>query len=74
METQIVTISVKTQGEVCELSTEEIKDWYKTNIAKLFNFFLFVFFFYIFFCFFILLCFFINFCYFFLFFFIFFVL
>ena len=37
METQIVTISVKTQGEVCELSTEEIKEWYKTNIAKLFN-------------------------------------
>ncbi|MBQ2306726.1 MAG: hypothetical protein IJM24_04625 [Clostridia bacterium] len=37
METQIVTINVKTQGEVCELSTEEIKDWYKTNIAKLFN-------------------------------------
>ena len=37
METQIVTINVKTQGEVCELSTEEIKGWYKTNIAKLFN-------------------------------------
>ena len=37
METQIVTINVKTQGEVCELSTEEIKEWYKTNIAKLFN-------------------------------------
>ena len=37
VEEQIVTITVKTQGEVCEMSDEEIQKWYESHIAKLFN-------------------------------------
>lgn len=37
MEEQIITITVKTKGEVCELSDSEIKKWYETNVAKLFD-------------------------------------
>ncbi len=37
MEEQIITITVKTKGEKCEMSDAEIKKWYETNIAKLCN-------------------------------------
>jgi len=37
MEEQTITITVKTKGEKCELSTEEIREWYSANVAKLFN-------------------------------------
>ena len=37
MEEQIITITVKTKGDLCQMSTEEIKNWYETNILKLFN-------------------------------------
>lgn len=37
MEEQIITITVKTKGEKCEMSDAEIKEWYETNVAKLFN-------------------------------------
>ena len=37
MEQQVVTITVKTQGEKCELSSEEIKKWYESHVAKLFD-------------------------------------
>ena len=37
MEEQIVTITVKTKGEKCEMTDAEIKDWYASHVAKLFN-------------------------------------
>ena len=37
MEEQLVTITVKTKGEVCEMNDEEIKEWYERNVAKLFD-------------------------------------
>ncbi len=37
MEEQIITIQIKTKGEVCEMSSAEIKAWYEANIAKLFD-------------------------------------
>ena len=37
MEEQIVTITVRTKGEICEMSDGEIREWYAANIAKLFN-------------------------------------
>ncbi len=37
MEEQIITVTVKTKGEKCELNDEEIRRWYETNIAKLFD-------------------------------------
>jgi hypothetical protein len=37
MEEQIVTITVKTQGDVCEMSDEEIRAWYESHVAGLFN-------------------------------------
>ena len=37
MEEQVITITVKTKGEKCEMSDAEIKEWYETNVAKLFN-------------------------------------
>lgn len=37
MEEQIVTVKIKTKGEACEMSDEEIRDWYASHIAKLFN-------------------------------------
>ncbi len=36
-EAQTVTVTVKTQGEPCELSDTEIKDWYTKRIAALFD-------------------------------------
>ena len=37
MEEQIITITVKTSGDICEMSDEEIREWYEKNIAGLFN-------------------------------------
>ena len=37
MEEQIVTMKVVTTGEICEMSNDEIIEWYQTNIGKLFN-------------------------------------
>ena len=37
MEEQIITITVKTNGEKCEMSDAEIKEWYESNILKMFN-------------------------------------
>ena len=37
MEEQIITITVKTQGEPCALSDGEIKDWYEKRVASLFD-------------------------------------
>ncbi|MBS7262518.1 MAG: hypothetical protein KIG36_02800 [Eubacteriales bacterium] len=37
MEEQIITVTIKTRGEKCELTDAEIKAWYESHIAKLFN-------------------------------------
>ena len=37
MEEQIITISIKTTGEKCEMTDKEIKDWYLENVGKLFD-------------------------------------
>ena len=37
MEKQIVTITVETQGETCEMKDNEIKAWYEEKVAGLFN-------------------------------------
>ncbi len=37
MEEQKITVTIKTSGEKCELTDEEIRKWYEENIAKLFN-------------------------------------
>ena len=37
MEKQIITITIQTEGETCEMSDSEIKAWYETNVAGLFN-------------------------------------
>ena len=37
MEKQIITITVKTEGEKCIMTDIEIREWYETHIAGLFN-------------------------------------
>ena len=37
MEEQIITITVHSKGEPCELSDAEIKEWYMNKIASLFD-------------------------------------
>ena len=37
MEEQTITIRVKTVGESCELTDEQIKEWYEKKIAALFD-------------------------------------
>lgn len=37
MEEQIITITVRTKGDVCELNDEQIREWYEKSIAGLFN-------------------------------------
>ena len=37
MEEQIVTITVKTRGETCEMQDAEIKKWYEKSVAGLFD-------------------------------------
>ena len=36
-ETQTVTVTVQTEGEPCEMSDDEIRDWYEKNVASLFD-------------------------------------
>ena len=37
MEKQIINIKIKTQGEKCEMSTDEIRAWYEEKIKGIFN-------------------------------------
>ena len=37
MEEQVITITVKTRGDVCEMSDAEIKAWYESHVAGLFD-------------------------------------
>ena len=37
MEKQVISITITTEGEKCEMSTEEIKKWYESSVAKMFN-------------------------------------
>ncbi len=37
MEEQIITITVKTKGDICQMSDAQIREWYETNVAKIFN-------------------------------------
>lgn len=37
MEKQTVTVTVRTSGEQCQMTDEEILSWYKQQIAGLFN-------------------------------------
>ncbi len=37
MEKQIINITVTTEGEKCEMTTEQIKAWYEEKISGLFN-------------------------------------
>ena len=37
MEKQIITVTITTSGETCEMTDEQIREWYETSIAKLFN-------------------------------------
>ena len=37
MEEQIVTVKIRTKGEKCEMTDAEIKNWYASHIAKLFD-------------------------------------
>ncbi|MBQ7153796.1 MAG: hypothetical protein IJR83_07695 [Clostridia bacterium] len=37
MEEQIITVTITTEGEKCEMTDAQIKEWYEKNIAGLFN-------------------------------------
>ena len=37
MEEQTVTITVRTKGENCEMTDQEIRKWYEDSVAGLFN-------------------------------------
>ena len=37
MEEQIITVTIKTKGETCNLTDEQIKAWYETAIKNIFN-------------------------------------
>ena len=37
MEEQIVTVKIRTKGEKCEMTDDEIKEWYASHVAKLFD-------------------------------------
>lgn len=37
MEEQTVTVTIRTKGEKCEMSDEEIRAWYAAHVAALFN-------------------------------------
>ena len=37
MEKQTVIITIQTEGETCEMTDDQIKAWYQTNVAKLFD-------------------------------------
>ena len=37
MEKQTISIQIQTEGETCQMSDEEIRAWYQTKVAGLFN-------------------------------------
>ena len=37
MEEQVITITVRTRGEKCRLSDEQIREWYESHVAELLN-------------------------------------
>ena len=37
MEKQTVVITIRTEGETCEMSDAEIKAWYQSHVAQLFD-------------------------------------
>ena len=37
MEEQIVTVTIRTKGEKCEMTDDAIREWYAAHVAKLFN-------------------------------------
>ena len=37
MEEQVITVTIRTKGEKCQMSDAEIKEWYEKNIARLFD-------------------------------------
>ena len=37
MEEQIITVTIRTQGEKCEMRDEDILHWYESRIAGLFD-------------------------------------
>lgn len=37
MEEQIITVTIRTKGETCVMSDQEIREWYEKSIAGLFN-------------------------------------
>ena len=37
MEEQIIKVTIRTMGEKCEMTDEEIKRWYRDNIDSLFD-------------------------------------
>jgi len=37
MEKQTVIITIQTEGETCEMTDAQIKEWYLSNVAKLFD-------------------------------------
>jgi hypothetical protein len=37
MEKQIINIKITTEGEKCEMTTEQIKAWYEEKIGGIFN-------------------------------------
>ena len=37
MEKQKISIVITTEGDKCEMTTEEIKEWYENNLLKMFN-------------------------------------
>ncbi len=37
MEEQIITITIRTKGETCEMSDDAIREWYEQHVAALFD-------------------------------------
>ena len=37
MEKQTITVTIRTAGDPCEMTDAEIREWYETRIAGLFN-------------------------------------
>ena len=37
MEEQLITITVRTSGDKCVMTDEQIREWYETHVRELFN-------------------------------------
>ena len=37
MEEQVITITVRTRGEKCRMTDEQIREWYESHVKGLFN-------------------------------------